>query len=374
MSRVVVRSTDTGVESGAGACLGRVREFARTEIGSYLAAHGEMGYPAGLVDRLRGLGVFGVTVSPEYGGLGWEAADVAQLIYELARGWQPLAGLVGTHLKLCRDVARHGTAPQQDALLPAMAAGGLICARAYHEKGNNGPELLQASIRYRGGVGVLNGHKNWVTNARHADRVIAIARDGQSVAAVIVDPRRPGVSIGEELPRPGMLGVSLAEVTFSGYEFDPDADVLGGRGHDIAESLRGHDMTGYVSRAVGSADAVHSWARGFVRTTIGGRPPDARGAIELRLGELSTLVSAMRVVWQGVTGPSPRISPDQAKVFCGTSLQEVIRAAVALCGGAGYAGHDSTLTRHYRDALALQIVGAPNDVLLSRIGVRELGE
>jgi len=348
-----------------------IREFTRVDVANHLATRAEADYPEGLVARLRELGVFGANIPQEYGGLELGSADVASLSYDLARGWQSLASLVGTHLKLNREVLRSGTPHQKETLLPAMATGRHICARAYHEKGRNDPELLRTSVEYRGSIGVLNGHKDWVTNARHADRVFAIARGGDQTLAIIVDPQRPGVHIGDELPRPGMLGVSLAEITFVDYEFDPDRDVLGGRGHDVTDSIRAHDMSTYVTRALASADVVSAWAVQFVRDSAG-RRPDVQGAINLRVGELSIRVSAMRAVWHEIISSSGRISADEAKVFCSTTLHDVVRAAVVLCGGAGYAGSDSTLSRHYRDALALQVVGAPNDALLSRVGAQAL--
>jgi alkylation response protein AidB-like acyl-CoA dehydrogenase len=349
-----------------------IQEFTRVDVANHLAARAEADYPEGLIARLRELGVFGANIPQEYGGLELGSAEVARLSYDLARGWQSLASLVGTHLKLNREVLRSGTPHQKDTLLPAMATGRHICARAYHEKGRNDPELLRTSVEYRGSIGVLNGHKDWVTNARHADRVFAIARGGDQTLAIIVDPQRSGVHIGDELPRPGMLGVSLAEITFVDYEFDPDRDVLGGPGHDVTDSIRAHDMSSYVTRALASADAVSAWAVRFVRDSAGRRQPDVQGAINLRVGELSIRVSAMRAVWHEIISSSGRISADEAKVFCSTTLHDVIRAAVVLCGGAGYAGSDSTLSRHYRDALALQVVGAPNDALLSRIGAQAL--
>jgi alkylation response protein AidB-like acyl-CoA dehydrogenase len=351
-----------------------IREFIQVDVADHLASRAEADYPDGLVARLRAMGVFGANIPREYGGLALGPADVAGLSYDLARGWQSLASLVGTHLKLSREVLRSGTTHQKDTLLPAMAAGRHICARAYHEKGRNDPELLRTSVEYRGSTGVLNGHKDWVTNARHADRVFAIARGGDHTLAIIVDPRRPGVHIGTELPRPGMLGVSLAEITFVDYEFDPDRDVLGGRGHDVTDSIRAHDMSSYVTRAVASADAVHAWAVRFVRDAAGRRQPGVQGAINLRVGELTMRVSAMRAVWRQIVSSSGLISADEAKVFCSATLHEVIAAAVVLCGGAGYAGPDSTLSRHYRDALALQVVGAPNDALLCRVGTRALAD
>ncbi|MCC3771126.1 acyl-CoA dehydrogenase family protein, partial [Streptomyces sp. UNOC14_S4] len=351
----------------------RIADFARTEIAPYLAAHPEDAYPRPLVERLAQLGAFAATVPAEHGGAGWGRAGAARIGYELGRAWQPLAGLVGTHLKLCGQVLRHGTPEQRRTWLAPMARGETVFARAYHEQGVGHPARLRTRVTRRGGTGVLDGRKSWVTNARHADRVLAVARDGEATVGVFVDPARPGVTVGEELPRPGMLGVSLAEITFEGYEFDPDEDVLGGWGHDLTGSLLAPDVTGYVSRALGSADAVHAHAVDFVRATAGRRPAAVRGALRLRVGELTTRVTAMRAVRQSLLGPDAAVTSEAAKVFCTMNLQEVLREAVLLCGGAGYAGPETTLGRHYRDALALLIVGAPNDVLLYRVGERELG-
>lgn len=366
--------TTSGPDGTAGPGPEWVREFARTEIGGYLAGNPEADYPRPLVRRLARLGAFGATVPAEYGGYGWGRAEVAGLGYELGRGWQPLAGLVGTHLRLCRQMERHGSARQRRTWLPRMAAGETVFARAYHEQGVGHPARLRSCVIRRGAAGVLEGRKSWVTNARDADRVLVVARSPESgaVMGVLVDPARPGVTIGPELPRPGMLGVSLAEITLTGYEFDPDEEVLGGWGHDLTASLLAHDVTGYASRALGSADAVHECAVRFVRDTLDQRSAGVRGALLLRVGELSTRVAVMRAVWQGLLGEEGPAASDTAKVFCTANLQEAVREAALLCGGAGYAAPENTLGRHYRDALALLIIGAPNDVLLQRIGEREL--
>ncbi|WP_370417143.1 acyl-CoA dehydrogenase family protein [Streptomyces sp. QH1-20] len=345
--------------------LSAIRAFVDEEVGAYLATHAEHLYPDRLVARLRGLGAFGAAVSESYGGGNWPAPGTARLSYELARGWQSLAGLVGTHLKLCRLVERHGTAEQRTAWLAPMARGEQVFARAYHEQGVPHPAQLRTRVH---ADGRLYGRKGWVTNARHADRIVAIARAGDATVAVLTDPGRPGVEIGPELPRPGMLGISLAEVTFTGYEFDPDEDVLGGRGHDLTEALRTYDLTSYVARALGSADAVYEAALRHVRAAMGGRSPQARGAVNLRMGELTTCRAVMRTVWQSTTGTRPSLTSGEAKVFCTSALQELVRNAALLCGGAGYAGGEAALGRHYRDALALPIIGVPSDTLLSHIG------
>lgn len=111
--------SQTGV---AGSGLEPIVRFARTEVGRYLAAHPEDRYPELLVRQLARLGAFAATVPAEHGGAGWSRGEVARLGYELGRAWQPLAGLVGTHLKLCRLVLAHGTPEQRRGWLAPMAA------------------------------------------------------------------------------------------------------------------------------------------------------------------------------------------------------------------------------------------------------------
>ncbi|MEU9118401.1 acyl-CoA dehydrogenase family protein [Streptomyces sp. NPDC048506] len=365
-----MRSSDETARAGQGAS--GLSAFVREDVESYLASHAEDDYPDVLVERLRELGAFGATVPVEHGGSGRPSQEVAQLSYELARGWQSLAGLVGTHLKLCQQMLRHGTEQQKRTWLAPMARGEQVFARAYHERGVGDPAAVRTTVDISDGTGRLNGHKSWVTNARHADRIVVIARADDATVGVLTDPHRPGIDIGAELPRPGMLGVSLAEVTYRDYAFDPKTEVIGGPEHDLTDALRTYDVTSYVARALGSADAVYESALRFVRETAHHRSPEARGAIGLRMGELSTQRSAMHAVWQCLTEQRPPLTPGAAKVFCTSALQELVRAASVLCGGAAYAGTLNALGRHYRDALALPIIGTPNDILLSRIGEREL--
>ncbi|MFI6663169.1 acyl-CoA dehydrogenase family protein [Streptomyces sp. NPDC050523] len=345
-----------------------VREFGRRYVAEYLARHRETDYPEELVARMRALGVFGATVPVGFGGSGLPSGEVLEIVYELARAWQPLAGMAGTHLKLCRDVERHGTTLQKQTLLPAMASGEMICARGYTEQGRTDPERLAATITLEEGRGILNGRKNWVTNALHADRILVVARRDEIAQCVIVDPARPGVEVGPDLPRPGMLGVSLAEVRLTGYEFDPERDLLGGPECDVTASLRGHDVTRYLTRAIGSADAVLAWLCAFVDSTLEQRLPEVRSVMAARVGQIAIQVAAMRAVWRDAISTAPGVTADEAKVFCTTVLHGVMSDAIGVCGGSGYAGEDATLTRHYRDAVALQVFGAPNDALLTHIG------
>ncbi|MER5886761.1 acyl-CoA dehydrogenase family protein [Streptomyces sp. NPDC001941] len=349
----------------------RLSEVAAT-VQTYLDQHSATQYPHALVKELARQGVFGATVPLEYDGSACDPTQAAQLSYTLARSWQALAGLVGTHLKLCRQAAEHGTETQKAQWLPAMASGRTICARGYHEQAVADPRELRTRAELRGTEGALHGSKHWVTNARHADRILVIARTDRATVGVWVDPTRSGVLLGEDLPRAGMLGVSLAEVHLDDYRFDPEADTLGGWNHDLTDALQSYDVTSYATRAIAAVDAVHERVLTLVRAAHAGRSEAALGAITLRLGELAVTRAAMHAVWRDATTSRPATGSRHAKVFCTASLQQFLAVAVPLCGGAGFAGEDDIVARHYQDAIALSITGQPNDMLMSRLGEEDL--
>jgi alkylation response protein AidB-like acyl-CoA dehydrogenase len=337
----------------------------------YVEQNSALCYSPPLIEELARHGVFGAGVAPEFGGSALPPDESSRLTYVLARHWQAMAGLVGTHLKLCRLVASHGTKSQKERWLPAMAAGSMICARGYHEQGVTDPAFLSTRAQLLAGTAVLSGHKHWVTNARDADRIVIIARAGEATVGILIDPRGPGVEIGPDLPRAGMLGVSLAEIRLDQYAFDPDRDTIGGWQHDLTAAVTSHDVSTYTARAAAAADAVHGHVLKHVRKSLARRSPQAAGAITLRLGQLAVMRRVMHTAWHAST--EAVLDHRVAKVFCTSVLQDYLAAAVPLCGGAGFAAEDATVARHYQDAIALTITGQPNDTLLTHLGEEEVG-
>ncbi|MCX4515835.1 acyl-CoA/acyl-ACP dehydrogenase [Streptomyces sp. NBC_01619] len=340
-------------------------------VRNHVREHGATRYPGELMVELAQREVFAATVPSEYRRRNI-VPQPEEISYTLARSWQALAGLVGTHLKLCRQVAEHGTSFQKEQWLPAMAAGDIICARGYQERGRNDPRRLKTRAERHGHTGLLTGEKHWVTNARDADRIVVIAVTDSATVGVWVDPSRPGVCIGKDLPRAGMHGVSLAEIYLDRYEFDPATETIGGWNHDLTAALRSYDVTSYATRAVAAADSVFEGVLAFTRNTLGGRSESATGGVTLRIGELAVLRQALRSAWHSCTSSQPSMDPRHAKVFCTSTLQRFLAAAVPLCGGTGFAGVDNTIARQYQDAIALTITGQPNDLLLQRLGEEEL--
>lgn len=345
------------------------------ELQQLAARHFEGGledtYPATLVDWLRTEELFGANIPEEFGGLGLPPAEISEVTRNVAKCCQPLAGLLGTHLRACLYLLRVGTTEQKAEWLPRMATGEVVFAHAYNELNRKDFGSFQVTVTN----GRLNGTKDWSTNARHADHMIVIARADQGLRAVILPTDRPGIEVGNDLPRPGMLGVSLTPVTFNNVEVDPARDFVGGPDIDVTQFIldneRGSSLA-FAARAVGAAEAVFDASVGHVSTTVLSRSAVASGAIALRVGELAAEVHALRSAWRTAVAGGDPDEAHLAKVFCTEALQRVVTRSVALVGGPAYAGTSEFWSRHYRDSLALLLIDTPNDVLLHRIGLDRL--
>jgi alkylation response protein AidB-like acyl-CoA dehydrogenase len=353
-------------------------KFVQTDVLPYLAVPGnEDQYPKELIAKMASLGFFGMNIPPEYEGLGLERGTMNDIDLELGRGWLSLGALLGSHLRACFYFLKRGTEEQRQHYLPLMAKGELIVAHAYHEQGNKNLKHFKTTLIKEGDTYVLNGIKDWVTNARHANFIIAIARNelhgsqGDPVA-VIVHPERPGVHIGKELQRPGVKGVSLCSVQFTDYVVDLEQDLIGGLNADIVgfiNTFKTGSSLNFSARAVGAALAVQEHCKTFLEA----RDMSSNGGeiIRYKFAIMATRVQAAMALLSS-TKTSNGVPADSlaymTKVFSTTVLQDTIRDAMMLMGGGGYASGTGSLDRIYRDAASLLLIDTPNDILLSRIG------
>src|SRR5215475_7910161 len=134
-------------------------------------------YPAGLVERMKQLGLFGANIPEEYGGLDLDYVTYAAVFEELARGWLGLAGVAGTHSVMCDVLSRFGTEEQKQRFLPRLSTGELRGGLALSEAdaGTDVQRLRTVAMR-SGSSYILNGGKMWVTNGRHATVFATLAK------------------------------------------------------------------------------------------------------------------------------------------------------------------------------------------------------
>ena len=169
--------------------LGAVREFVDAEI---IPVAGELDrtdtYPDQIVAGLRELGVFGLTIDPEYGGLGESLLTYALVAEEIARGWMSISGIINTHFIVAYLISRHGTAEQKASFLPPMATGEIRAAFSMSEPGlGSDVAAIRTTARRDGDDYVISGQKMWITNGASANLVALLARTPGGAAS---DPGR----------------------------------------------------------------------------------------------------------------------------------------------------------------------------------------
>ena len=209
------RLTDTdGLTEFQRDILRTVRDFVDAEV---LPVASELdhadAYPDGIVTRLKELGVFGLTIDEQYGGLGESLLTYALVVEELARGWMSLSGIINTHFIVAYLIAAHGTQEQQDFFLPKMATGEVRSALSMSE-----PDLgsdvaaIRTAARRDGDDYVISGQKMWLTNGATSSLVALLARTeedaGQphrnsSLKPIPVDLHVVGHDAGSQRAEPG---------------------------------------------------------------------------------------------------------------------------------------------------------------------------
>ena len=223
--------------------IGAVREFVDTEILPVATQldHADE-YPHEIVAGLKRLGVFGLCIAEEYGGLGESLLTYALVAEEIARGWMSISGIINTHFIVAYLIARHGTAEQKAHFLPSMAAGETRAALSMSEPGlGSDVAAIRTTARREGADYVLNGQKMWLTNGASANLVALLARTDEGAArphrnltAFLIEKdagygeTRPGLTVPGKIDKMGYKGVDTTELILDGCRVPADR-VLGER-------------------------------------------------------------------------------------------------------------------------------------------------
>ncbi len=306
-------------------------------------------YPAALVERMRDIGLFGINVPREYGGTELGAVLYAEIFEELARGWMSVAGVLGTHLVICDILKHHGTPEQKQRLLPTLASAARRGALALTEPeaGSDLRAIRTTAVR-EGSEYVLNGSKMWITNARHGEIFVALARTGpDSLSAFVVEK-------GEQS---------------AGLRVTRDLDKLGYKGSGLRHVMTGleAERINVAARGVGLARAALDEAVRYaqVRRTFG-KPIAEHQAIQMMLADMATKIEAARQLTRFAAEKKDRgdrcdLEAGMAKLFATETAQEVSLDAMRILGANGYST-DFPVERFYRDAPLLIIGGGTNEI------------
>ncbi|WP_208028696.1 acyl-CoA dehydrogenase family protein [Rhabdothermincola sediminis] len=368
-----------------------VRRFTAKEIIPTAAAYDRDDlYPEALVEQMKEIGLFGITVPERYGGLGLDVLTYAQIVEELAYGWMSVSGFLNTHFMGCFLLTTYGTEEQKERLLPKMATGEIRAAYSLSEP-DAGSDV--AAIRTRavrdGDEYVVNGTKMWLTNGREARLVVTLVKTadtdpphrGMSVLLVEKEPgeRFEGITVSPNIHKLGYRGVETVELTFADHRV-PAANLLGGEeGLGFRQMMTAVELgrINISARAVGVARrAFEESIRYAQQRHTFGRPIAQHQAIQFKLAEMGTKLRAARLMCfdaarRKQAGERVDLEAGMAKYFCSEVCWEICQEALRIHGGNGYAA-EYPIERLYRDA-PLMIVGeGTNEIQKLVIGRRLL--
>ena len=324
-------------------------------------------YPDQIVKQMKELGLFGITIPEEYGGLGLDLLTYIGVIEELAYGWMSLTGIVNTHTMAATLIMAHGNADQKQRWLPAMASGERRgCLSLSEPDAGSDTRSLSCKATRDGDEYVLNGTKAWVTNGERAGIVALAARSEEGISAFIVEkepgPRYQGISVSKNVSKLGYRGVETVEMAYVDHRI-PAANLIGEAGRGLPQILGVLEVgrINIAARAVGVARAAFDAALAYSlqRETMG-KVIGEHQAIQLKLADMATRLEASRLLTQSaarrkMAGERCDVEAGMAKLFASETAMELATEAMRIHGGMGYTT-DLPVERYFRDA-PLMIIG-----------------
>jgi alkylation response protein AidB-like acyl-CoA dehydrogenase len=341
-------------------------------------------YPEDLVAQMKELGLFGVTIPEEYGGLGLDLTTYAQIQIELSRAWMSLSGVLNTHFISAWMIRTYGTDEQRDRYLPKMATGEHHSAYSMTEPhaGSDVQAIRTRAVR-EGDEWVITGQKMWATNGLRSTMIMLLARTdpdadpphrGMTAFVIEKEPGRavqPGLVVGPPIKKLGYKGVESVELAFDGFR-TPLTSVLGGEAGENSgfRYFMGGIELGRVNiaaRGVGIATRAFEEAIRYAQERVAfGKPIAHHQAIQLKLAQMATKIEAARLLTMQAAerkdaGERADLEAGMAKLFATEVAEEVALEAMRIHGGYGYS-QEFVVERLYRDAPLLILGEGSNEI------------
>jgi alkylation response protein AidB-like acyl-CoA dehydrogenase len=371
-----------------------VRDFVENEV---IPVADEMEhrdeFPEKIVEQMKELGLFGITVPEEYGGIGESLITYSLTVVELARGWMSLSGVLNTHFMGCYLINKFGTDEQKQNYLPKMATGEMRAALAMSEPeaGSDVQAIRTKAIR-DGDDYVVNGQKMWLTNGLRSSIVMTLVKTDpeadpphKGMSMLIVEkeggnPRpAPGLDVGKNIEKLGYKGVETTEMVFNDYRI-PVNQLLGTEeGQGFRQVLDGIEIgrVNVAARAVGVATRAFEEAIRYSQERKAfGKAISEHQAIQIHLAEMGTSLEAARLMLlnaaqRKAAGERSDLEAGMAKLFASEACNEIVMKALRVHGGYGYS-KEFTVERLYRDAPFLLIGEGTSEIQKTVIARRLL--
>jgi acyl-CoA dehydrogenase len=331
--------------------------------------------PEDLLQKARELGLFGLTIPEEYGGIGLDLAGKCAVEEEMGKTNYGFATVIGNHTGISTTgIVALGTPDQKRKYLPKMASGEWIGAFALTEpQAGSDPAALRTRAVRKGNRYILNGEKIYITNAGLANvfTVMAItdaSKGIRGISAFVIERNFPGFSVGRNELKMGMHGCTTAPLAFSDCEV-PAENLLGGEGMGYVQAMK--TLTAgrvtVAARCVGMMDKLIAQCVEYMKVrTQGGKKLAEHQGLQWMLADMSVARDAARGLAERaietiVRGERGTIEASTAKLFNTEALARVVDCAVQIHGGMGYmreAGIETT----YRDARIVRIYEGSSEI------------
>jgi alkylation response protein AidB-like acyl-CoA dehydrogenase len=320
--------------------------------------------------------LFRLPFDEEFGGTGTGALMLCIAIEEIAKACASSALMLAVQDLGSLPIRLAGSDELKARFLPRLASGESLAAFALSEPdAGSDPLAMRMRARRDGGEWVLNGAKNWITNAGLADLYVVFAVTEESsratdrITAFAVPGDAPGLSISRLEHKMGMRGSPTGQPVFDDVHLSPD-HVIGtpGEGFKIAMRTLDHSRLGIAAQALGIAQGATDYAVSYARERVAfGKPINRLQGIQFKLADMETKTAAARELLYRAAAKAEREEPGfgkhsaMAKLFCSDVAMEVTVEAVQVLGGYGYVS-DYPVERMMRDAKLTQIYEGTNEI------------
>jgi alkylation response protein AidB-like acyl-CoA dehydrogenase len=360
----------------------------------------EDSFPEEIVEQMKELGLFGVTIPEEYGGMGLDLTTYVMIVEELSRGWISISGVINTHFIGSYLLMKYGTDEQRQKYLPRMATGEIRAAFSLSEPelGSDVQAIKTSAKKLDDGKYEINGQKMWVTNGLRSGLVFVLVKTDPNADprhkgfTCFIAEKEPGVSentgdyaglnVPPQIKKMGYKGVESTELVFDGYKC-PAENILGGEDAGLnagfAQMMDALEVgrANVAARGVGLAQrALELGVRYAQERKTFGKPIAQHQAIQFKLADMATQVEAARLLTIKAArlkdaGERSDMEAGMAKLFASEAARFCAEECLRIHGGYGYS-KEYEIERIYRDAPLLLIGEGTSEIQKMVIGKKLL--
>lgn len=351
-------------------------------------------YPTEIVEGLKEMGIFGLMIPEEYGGLGESLLTYTLVVEEIARGWMSVSGVINTHFIVAYMLMQHGTEEQKQKYLPRMALGEVRGAFSMSEPnlGSDVAAISSKAVKQEDGTYSITGQKMWLTNGGSSTLVALLVKTDEGADSVyrnmttfLVEKEpgfgevAPGLTVPGKIEKMGYKGVDTTELILENYQISADQILGGVPGKGFYQMMDGVEVgrVNVAARAVGMANRAFELGVAYAqqRETFG-KPIAQHQAVLFRLAEMATKVEAahalvVKAARKKDAGSRNDLEAGMAKYLAAEYCRDVVEDSFRIHGGYGYS-KEYEIERLYREAPMLLIGEGTADIQRMIIGRRLL--